>query len=464
MKYAPGTYKNLFAANSLWNSKPKNPGYGAPGQVIYDRDWMYHPTIEAGAFSTVANLAKASDPSETVLPLVGNTGITVGDTLAQVPSIKIQNWPADLVIASGADGHCDIVDPTSKRIHSFWMLRKDGAVHRAELYNWAPLGGSGFGDPAHFIQGARASAVLPSAGLIRKHEVNDGDDVYRHALAMSLPLQSLAAVPSYIRPTTNKDWDAYNNTGTIPYGTRLMLRSDYQPLPSTLNNPGLMRIIKTLIIYGAFVVDRNVGTPYAIYMEIGAPLQLSVANPPVAWDTAVYDELDRIADNLVPMTSCDGYIGGDGVVFTDTSPDANLISLRGVWTGGAVFDSWSQSVILPAVKVPTEFTNFSQLAFRNVDWAGPDFVNGYRLTVTAEGDATLKTEVADGNGNVIWTPTPSTDLSNGRSCTLQFPQFTAPKFTAKRGPGTRQLRVRLDMRGDRRQAERRSDVDRRIAS
>lgn len=458
MKYAPGTYKNLFAANSLWNSIPQNIAYGPEKQIVYDRESMYHPTVEGGSFSTATNLAKASDSKMTVLPLAGHPGITIGDTLSLAPSVVIQNWPANVVIASGSDGHCDIVDPTTKRIHSFWMLQKDGEDYRAELYNWAQLGGSGFGDPAHFIQGARASAVVPSAGLIRKHEADDGDSVFRHALAVSLPGQSLAAAPSYVRPTTNRDWDYYNNTGTIPYGARLFLRPDYKGLRPeyVASNPGLLRIIKTLILYGAFVVDRNVGTPYAIYLEIGAPLQLSVANPPVAWDSMLYDELDNIADNLVPMISCDGYIDGNGKPFKESLLDANLISLRGTWTGRAAFDSWGQCVVLPPVKEPTEFTCFSQLAFRNVDWAGPDFGSGYQLTATTEGDATLKIEVADGNGNVIWTPTPSTDLRNGQSCTLQWPQFTAPKFTAKRGPGTRQLRIRLEMKGDRRVRERRA--------
>lgn len=453
MKYAPGTHQNLFAANSLWNSTPKNPVFGTPGQVVYDRNWMYHPTVENWAYSTATNLAKASDPSMTLLPLVGHPGIKLGDTFEYVPSLKIQNWPADVVIAQGLDGHCDIVDPTSRRIHSLWQLQKDGDIYRTELYNWAPLGGSGFGDPAHFIQGARASAIVPSAGLIRKHEVNDGDTVFRHALAVSLPGQSLSAAIPYVWPTTNKDWDYYTNSGTLPYGARLFLPPDYQLLRPSYENPGLMRIIRTLILYGAYVVDRNVGTPYAIYEEIGAGLPL--ANPALGWDSNFYDELDRIADNLVPMVSCDGYIDGDGKPFKESLRDINLISLRGDWHG-ATFDSWGQSVILPPVKVPTEFVNFSQAAFRTVDWAGPDFGSGYRLTVTAEGDATLKIEVADGNGNVIWTPTPSTDLRSGQSCTLQWPQFTAPKFTAKRGAGTRQLRIRLDMRGDRRVKQRRA--------
>ena len=68
------------------------------------------------------------------------------------------------------------------------------------------------------------------AGIIRKHEIDDGMPYYMHALAMTLPQHTLAngiSHPSYVAPATSTDNYAGNNTGTIPMGALMMLPASF---------------------------------------------------------------------------------------------------------------------------------------------------------------------------------------------------------------------------------------------
>jgi hypothetical protein len=456
MKYAPGTFENPFAANSPWNAQLINALLGPRGQ-IKRTPWGYFPNIEAGVWSAAVFKAETKDPSVIVQPLEGQSGIFVTDMETTVPTLKIQNWPAGVSPAAAADGHCDIIDTASGRIQSFYQLRKDGDIWRAGQYNWSQLGGRGFGDPGHYMQGARAAGCPPSGGLIRKHEVGDGDTMYRHALAMSLPLEALAANPPYVSPATNRDWDYYNNTGTIPYGTRVFLPMDYQVQPVNRNNVELLKLVKTLQIMGAYVVDRNVGTPFAIYAEIGCGLSLSMPGFTGAWDGAVMGELDVMIDYLCPAISWDGYVDGNGRTLKELPQESNLLSLRGAWSG-ATFDSWRQAVILPPVKDATEFVNAGQRAVGSVAWAGPVPSKSYLFTAHTQGGATLKVEITDGNGVFVQSQTP--ELKDKETALINIPQFFFPRITAKRDAGTTQLIVSATLKPDRREVARRA-VERR---
>ncbi len=52
---------------------------------------------------------------------------------------------------------------------TFWQLKQQTGNGSATQYAWTRLNGSGWGDPAHYFQGARAAAVPTAAGLIRAH-------------------------------------------------------------------------------------------------------------------------------------------------------------------------------------------------------------------------------------------------------------------------------------------------------
>ena len=137
----------------------------------------YYPTIEEGAYSTGAFAASASDPQVTVKGNSDDSGIWVPDAEANLPQVVIPHWPAGVVPAPGSDGHADIIDPSTNRVHSFYQLNQVDGQWRASQYTWTALDGRGFGTPAQYQQGSRAAGVPASAGLIRKSEVDDGQPI-----------------------------------------------------------------------------------------------------------------------------------------------------------------------------------------------------------------------------------------------------------------------------------------------
>ena len=222
---AYGTYLRPFAVNSLWNSRPVNPVFG----TFVIPTSSYFPAISSGAYSTGVFLAASTDQAMTVVGTGSTATTTVG--VADPDSggsrvVTIPRWPADVLPATGTDGHADIVDPITNIIHSFWQLKQVNGQWRAALYSWSKLSGNGWGDPAHYYQGARAVGIPASAGLIRKDELKDGLPTFPHALAMSLTFNALSdgvTNPAYVFPATSADNSASANTGAIPQGALLML-------------------------------------------------------------------------------------------------------------------------------------------------------------------------------------------------------------------------------------------------
>src|SRR5262249_34963004 len=149
-------------------------------------------------YSTGAFLASETDEPVTI------NDIWSPDDESRI-SITIPRWPKDVFPATGTDGHADIVDTIQGIIHSFWQLRKTAQSWQATQYSWTSLTGSGWGDPAHYFQGARAAGVPSSGGLIRRHEIDDGDVMYRHTLAASL--DNSAFKTGYTFPATSEDSD-----------------------------------------------------------------------------------------------------------------------------------------------------------------------------------------------------------------------------------------------------------------
>lgn len=213
-----------FSAQSPWNARPVKP---VLGDFEIPRS-TYYPTLAEGMWSTGVFVASATDTPMTVLGPRDKPGVWDPDTESIHKSIVIPRWPAGVLPASGSDGHADIVDPISGIIHSFFVLKNVDGQWRAQQYAWTRLDGRGWGEPGHYFQGARAAAVPTMGGLIRTREVNDGDSVYRHALAMSLTFNALSTGPTYIFPATSADGGAEKtNSGQIPEGALLMLPPDY---------------------------------------------------------------------------------------------------------------------------------------------------------------------------------------------------------------------------------------------
>lgn len=404
-----GTYLKPFLATSPWNSKPINPVLGT--KVVVEPNPAVLPQIAEGSLSTGVFQAVKEDKPMTVYPLY-RAGIAHPDNGPDVASVTIPHWPANVIPAEGDDGHADIVDESSGMIHSFWQLKNVDGVWKSTQYSWSLVKGTGFGDPAHINQGARAAGVPTMAGLIRKHEIDDGETVYKHALAMSLDYASLSRTVGYVYPATSTDsnYDKGNdnplkiNRGTIPDGTRLMLPSDFK-LPFKAE-PDLVKVVETLKEYGAYVVDRNFSTPYFIYVERGSDFHLGEQNEDYKRN------LEQIRLALRPLVSATKWVDGNGAdTFDKLKPEANsnVLSMRGPWyhkygVGDGAFNSEKQAFEFPTPGQNRTITNQKECKlFDGVTWA--KIVPGDRMRFWVYGSndafASLRVFVGDWSNAVV---------------------------------------------------------------
>jgi hypothetical protein len=409
-----GTFERPFSYKSYWNIRPVDPQLG----YFEIPDSKYSPLVGEGPYSSSSFLASKYDKSVTVFGMAGRRGLWELDGEQFIPSITIPRWPSRTVPASGSDGHADIVDPIDGVIHSFLDLKKgrDGRW-TASMYAWTKLDGRGWGDPSHYFQGARAAAVPPMAGLIRKHEVNDGQGMYRHALAVSLTYSGLSSRSGYMFPATSGDRTWRENTGMIPEGALLMLPEDFDT--RTIEDKALRKVAETLKVYGAYVVDRNHGTPFYVYVENGADFNFHKPK----WNHSVDQDLKRIQKELRQVMAVKGWLDGYGRKF---NPEENLnrISMRGPWVrtegkGQARFDTWSQSVIISEDASRAEFQHRNGRSFSGVDWAEMQGGQQYTLKLQSSEDTELQLKIESRKGKRVLYK--SHWLGNGDSTGFTWP-------------------------------------------
>ncbi len=386
-----GSFLRPFSPDSPWNSRP----VGAVLGTATIPTSTYYPSVDSGTWSSAAFEASETDPAMVVTG-TSTQGVWDPDSEVYRPSITIPHWPAQTQPATGSDGHAEIVDAAAGVIHSFWGLKQVNGAWVTNQYAWTPLAGRGMGDPSHYYQGARAAGVSTIGGLIRIHEANDGAASYSHALAMSLDFTGLSNSPTYRFPATSADSNAATtNSGQIPMGSLLMLPASFDA--QALATPELRKIAETLKKYGAYVVDRNHGTPFVIYVEIGADLKLHKNG----WSSSTATDLDTIRAALRPLESAAWWVDGNNKnSSTVTSTAMNLLSMRGAWwrTKGTVsgeFDTWRQALVFPATTTLIEQANATGRAMNPVSWALPVAGDPYRLTVAGTGGATFRMTIAD---------------------------------------------------------------------
>jgi hypothetical protein len=422
-----GNYLRPYAVNSLWNTRPVNPVFG----TFVIPTSSYFPTIASGAYSTGVFLAAATDQSMTVIGRTSTDTTTTG--VADPDSggsriITIPRWPASVLPATGTDGHADIVDPVTNTIHSFWQLKQVNGRWTAALYSWSKLAGTGWGDPAHYYQGARAVGIPASAGLIRKQEIKDGLPTYPHALGMSLTFNALAngvSSPAYVFPATSADGSASANTGSIPEGALLMLPPTFDS--SAIVNADLKKVVDTLKLYGAYIVDRNDGTPFVIYVENDAGFSLM----PNGWDNKIASQLDQIRAGLRQVVSAQDYVDANGdsaAAAIAAQKNMNLLSMRGPWvkqsgTAAAAYDTATQSLMFEAATAKAVHFNANNTGMTPVKWAIPAGGTYVKFTVSATGGATLRMQVGGGGAATIDTGA----LADGESMRILWP--TSARFT-----------------------------------
>ncbi|MDH0868303.1 Atrophin-1 multi-domain protein, partial [Mitsuaria sp. GD03876] len=397
-----------------WNLRPVDPVLG----TFSIPTSQYYPTLAEGTWSTGAFQAASGDPSVTVLPLAGQQGVWDPDAEVYRANVVIPRWPANVKPAAGSDGHADIVDEAMGVVHSFFQLKLDtGGVWRAGQYAWAPLAGRGFGEPGHYYMGARAVGVPAIGGIIRKAEIDDGLPAYRHALAMSLTFNGLSATLPYIFPATSADANAATtNTGGIPQGALVMLPADFDT--ATIQNLKLRKVAETLKRHGAYVVDRNYGTPYVIYVENGSNFNLM----PTGWDNETATQLDRVRAALRQVVSVGGWVDGNGQAVIPEQR-LNLLSMRGQWSlqrgsPAGVFETWKQAVAFPAGAADVVQVNYSSRVISTVTWARPVAGVSYKLTARATGGARLKLQLFSAAGARLFD---SGELADGESIDFAWP-------------------------------------------
>lgn len=424
-----GTAERPFAADSPWNARPIGVTLGTDEIPKAG----YYPTLEDGKWSTGVFIASPDDQSVTVLPLPGRSGIWDPDAEAMRDRVVIPRWPAGVEPASAADGHGDIVDPVDRVIHSFNVLRFIDGQWRADQYAWTRLDGRGWGEPGHYFQGARAAAVPTMGGLVRAKEIDDNDELFRHALAMSLSGTGLAADPPYIYPATSADRGAKTNTGKIPQGALLMLPPDFNA--DRIADPLLRKVARTLKVYGGYVVDRNIETPFVVYVEMGAnrsPMKRG-------WHGEYAAELDRVRGALRQVVGVERWVDGHGKPMTMQTAQ-NQLSMRGPWRRasgdrpGGVYDTRRQSVVFAAGEGEVTQVNDTGRNLQPVNWARPEPGRRYRLTVSASGGAKLQLKLFDaGRRNALFD---SGELGDGASKVFKWPEGQAAvSVTARSGRG-----------------------------
>ncbi|MDB5774671.1 MAG: hypothetical protein JWP38_804 [Herbaspirillum sp.] len=406
-----GSYEKPFAATSYWNATPVNPVLG--NSVVPES--LYKPVVGESNYATGVFLAKSTDGPMVVTSSDG--GPWDPDTQTK-HDVIIPHWPADTLPASGGDGHADIIDPITGIVHSFWLLSKNPAGKWVAVqYAWTRLDGSGWPDPAHYFQGARAAGVATAAGLIRTWEFNSSLPYFHHALAMSLTNNGLAANPAFVFPATSADnTAATTNNGAIPEGALLMLPASFNA--QALGTPELRRVAETLKRYGAYVVDRNYGTPYQIYAEIGSGFRLHKNG----WDNVAAADLEKIRAALRPLVSSDGWLDGNGNPFTPDT-NLNLLSMRGYWipktsTTVGKFDSWKQAVVFPASPAKMVQYNNGNRGLVIPYWAVPAIGAKMRASSVTTGGGKFRMRVSDKNGKPLFD---TSDMDNGKYFDFAWP-------------------------------------------
>lgn len=412
----PNRYFKPFEGNSLWKSRPVSPSFSSftiPAS-------SFSPYLVEGTWSTGCFYTDDRDSPVTVKLSPGQKGVYDADAESYLPQVEIPHWPSDVKPASGLDGHADIYDVSTGVIHSFWKLKNDNGVWTARQYAWSPINGSGWPDPAHYYQGARAVGVSACAGIIRKHEFQSGDPLYPHALAMSLDKSGLSK--DYIYPATSADTTSKDNTGQIPEGALVMLPPDFDL--TRIKTPEVLKVANTLKVYGAYVIDRNSGTPFMIYVENGSGINLNKNG----YNKQADNEFQLIRQSLRMVTSVKSWLNEQGQPFIPEK-NLNILSMRGPWCvyrgsscvndPSGKYDTWKQAFVFGKTTAVVSQASQSGRSISQVDWAKPKAGEKFKLTAKTTGGGKLRFILRDAKWN---TKVDSYNLENNQSITFLWPK------------------------------------------
>jgi hypothetical protein len=180
-------------------------------------------------------------------------------------------------------------------------------------------------------------------------------------------------------------------------------------------------------------VDRNVGTPFAIYVENDSGFSLM----PNGWDNTVANQLDQIRASLRQVLSAQDWVDPNGSSMANAiqaQQRMNILSMRGPWTrqsgtATASYDTASQSLLISATTTRTVYVNANNTGMTRVQWAVPKAGTYVNFTAITTGGATLRLQIKT-DGVVTFD---SQDLANGQSIRFLWPANPALTLIATSG-------------------------------
>lgn len=343
-------FRTPYSSQSPWKAQPVNPTFGST--AILSNEYAYVP------FQAPIYYARASDSSATIVGPNGG-GVNVPDEITH-RDIILPHFPAGVVPPPGSDREVVIYDTTTQLLHSFWQMTYSSGRWTADTYAVESATGWGFGTPSRPFN-IRASGSAPIAGVLRNWELlhyNNAGTYPQHALAMGLGADSiLANSPSSggpIYPATSQD-AGFPYTGTAPnawpMGTLFMLPRSFDL--AVLSAPGAIAVAKTLMKYGAYLVDQSPNT-CGFYCEWnpGATGWPSISYGPLGHHSNA--DFTAIRNAMRAVTGVEGWLDGDGHPWTPPSwAQMQLLSMRGPWSAvnGTIsggFDTAANFFVAPA--------------------------------------------------------------------------------------------------------------------
>lgn len=423
-----------FSAQSMWNARPVKPVLGTDTIPAAKQK----PWIEVAAYAS--RIFRAS-------PTDAPMKITVADIANQLDGgvVTIAHFPADVVAATGSDGHCEVLEADGT-LHSFYQLRKTATGYAAQKYARTSASGTGFGTVAN-PDNVRAAGCSTAGGLLLASEF--GMDMVPHVLAIGMDKSGIKAGPVF--PATLEDYDG-GYGGKFPMGTLFMLPPTFNI--AALGRPELQAIARTLMSYGGRLVDATTGS-MNIYGEIGSRWNQSMVDGKY---TATFDpDMQAIKAALRPVASVTGWLDRDGKPFTPTPHRSmNLLSMRGPWegyNGSKTFGRYDAASDLLQAEATTDARTIRQLLWMHdeanrFEWKQQKWnLNpepGVKYIVTAIGTGVITATLAT---SVNWKRTSSTPkLTPGQSAPFTWPKdpaTVAEVFVDKPAGGAASIRLEL---------------------
>ncbi len=424
---APAPLPGLFSAQSPWNSSPVKPVLGVNTMPAAKQK----PWIEEQAYSTRLFPATAADKPMTIYGPKGVADLDIANQL-ETGTVTIPRFPANVMPATGSDGHCEIPDPVSGWLHSFFQLRKVADQWRAAKYARTDLQGSGWGTVSN-PDNARAAGCSTAGGLLLASEL--GLDIVPHALAIGMDKNGFVSGP--VSPATLEDYNGWSTyTGAkgqqFPMGSLLMLPATFDV--GRIVQPELKAIARTLMMYGGYVVDATEGS-MNIYAEIGSGWNRSMVDG--KYPASFPADMEAIKAALRQVVSVAGWQDRDGKAFTPTpARSMNLLSMRGPWRpypGSKMFGRYDAQTDLYHAETTTEALAVYQsiwmhdekkadryFAWKKQCWnLNPEPGVKYVVRAIGEGAITAKMQVKKNDYKATYVGTDK--LAPGQSATITWP-------------------------------------------